>query len=128
MVFFSLIHLCFWIQGYDDSVYDSEELLALLPGYMGLIQGQRGNPKLVVDGYTFIPNKKFNGKTYWNCAQVKQKKCKARIITGNCVRSTKVTFHEHSHQREFNVDDIDELQHFNTFASPKFHKRKAVTL
>lgn len=117
----------FWIQGYDGGIFDSEELLALLPGYMGLIPGQRGNPKLVVDGYTFIPNKKFNGKTYWNCAQVKQKKCKARIITGTCVQSTKVTCHEHSHQREFSVSDIDELDHFESFASTKFHKREVQT-
>lgn len=74
--------------------------------YLGTVRGQRGKPKLVLNGYTFIPNKRINDKTYWNCSQVRQKKCKARIITIGSVENVLIKYPTHSHSEEFNVDEL----------------------
>lgn len=60
--------------------------------YIGTVAGQRGNPKLVLNGYTYIPNKRIEKKTYWNCAHVRQKKCKARLITLGSMDNIIVTY------------------------------------
>lgn len=72
--------------------------------YIGTIDGQRGNPKIVLNGYSFIPNKRTNEKTYWNCAQVRQKRCRARLITVGTVDNIFVTNEHHSHEKEFAVE------------------------
>lgn len=74
--------------------------------YLGTVPGQRGKPKLVLNGYTFIPNKRINEKTYWNCSQVRQKKCKARIITIGSMDNILIKYPKHSHSEEFTVDDL----------------------
>lgn len=74
--------------------------------YLGTVPGQRGKPKLVLNGYTFIPNKRINDKTYWNCSQVRQKKCKARIITIGAMENILIKYPTHSHSEEFSVDDL----------------------
>lgn len=74
--------------------------------YLGTVPGQRGKPKLVLNGYTFIPNKRINEKTYWNCSQVRQKKCKARIITVGSMDNILIKYPTHSHSEEFNVDEL----------------------
>lgn len=71
--------------------------------YIGTIAGQRGNPKLVVNGFAYIPNKRLKDKTYWNCAHVRQKKCKARLITVGSMDNIVVTFSQHTHEQEFSV-------------------------
>lgn len=71
--------------------------------YIGTVAGQRGNPKLVLNGYAYIPNKRIKNKTYWNCAQVRQKKCKARLITVGSMNNILVRFAQHSHEQEFSV-------------------------
>lgn len=71
--------------------------------YIGTVAGQRGNPKLVVNGYAYIPNKRIKDKTYWNCAHVRQKKCKARLITVGSLDNIVVTFSQHTHDQEFSV-------------------------
>ncbi|XP_055594785.1 modifier of mdg4-like isoform X20 [Uranotaenia lowii] len=43
--------------------------------------GQRGKVKLLIQGYTFIVNKKRNGKLYWGCARAVPFRCRARLIT-----------------------------------------------
>lgn len=60
--------------------------------YIGTVAGQRGNPKLVLNGFTYIPNKRIKEKTYWNCAHVRQKKCKARLITLGSMDNIIVTY------------------------------------
>lgn len=71
--------------------------------YIGTVEGQRGNPKLVLNGFAYIPNKRIKEKTYWNCAHVRQKKCKARLITIGSMDNVVVTHAIHSHEREFLV-------------------------
>lgn len=66
------------------------------------VRGQRGKLKLVVDGYSYIKNKVYQKKAYWNCAHVKLQKCRARIITGEEVGSDiRITNNHHNHPREF---------------------------
>lgn len=71
--------------------------------YIGTVAGQRGNHKLVLNGYAFIPNKKIKEKTYWNCANVRQKKCKARLITVGSMENIIITHPQHSHEQEFPI-------------------------
>lgn len=71
--------------------------------YIGTVAGQRGNPKLVLNGYAYIPNKRLKDKTYWNCAHVRQKKCKARLITVGSMDNIVVTYAQHTHAQEFSV-------------------------
>lgn len=76
---------------------DKKPMLA----YITTIPGQRGNPKLVLNGFTYIRNKQAGDKTYWNCSYVRQKKCKARLITMGSVDNILVTHPDHSHGEEF---------------------------
>lgn len=71
--------------------------------FIGTVAGQRGNPKLVLNGYAYIPNKRIKDKTYWNCAHVRQKKCKARLITVGSMDNIVVTYSQHTHTQEFSV-------------------------
>lgn len=67
---------------------------------IGTVPGQRGNPKLVLNGYTYIPNKRVGDKTYWSCSLVRQKKCKARLITVGSMDNIFVTTPDHTHEAE----------------------------
>lgn len=69
--------------------------------YLGTVTGQRGKLKLVLNGYTFISNKRINDKIYWNCSKVRQKKCKARIITKGSMDNVIIKHAAHSHSEEF---------------------------
>lgn len=69
--------------------------------YMGTVEGQRGKMKLVLNGFAYIENKRIGDKTYWNCAQVRMKKCKARLITIGSMENIVVTHPIHSHEQEF---------------------------
>ncbi|KAG5672368.1 hypothetical protein PVAND_002500 [Polypedilum vanderplanki] len=52
---------------------DSSQLL--------FISGQRGNPKLVLDGYSFTRNKSNDQQIYWRCTKRRQTKCLAKVVT-----------------------------------------------
>lgn len=81
---------------------------------MGIVSGQRGSPKLVVDGYSFTLNKRRKGKSYWCCAMVRMKRCKARIATDSTSERTKITYDQHTHERDFDVRDESELKRFGS--------------
>lgn len=83
------------------NIHDKNKLQS--KAYIGTVAGQRGNPKLVLNGFAYIPNKRIKDKTYWNCAQVRQKKCKARLITLGTMDNILVTYSQHSHEQEFAV-------------------------
>lgn len=88
------------------SYYDSKEVNVTnrdnkpLRAYIGTVPGQRGNPKLVLNGYTYIPNKRIKDKTYWNCSHVRQKKCRARLITIRTMDNILITHPDHTHEEE----------------------------
>lgn len=72
--------------------------------YLGTVTGQRGKPKLVLDGYTFIQNKRIDEKTYWCCSQIRQKNCKARVITVGSIENFSIKCSKHSHDREIYLE------------------------
>nr|XP_029723722.1 modifier of mdg4-like isoform X32 [Aedes albopictus] len=48
--------------------------------HISTVVGQRGNTKLLIEGYTYIVNKRSNGKCYWGCAKAVPFRCRARLI------------------------------------------------
>lgn len=74
-----------------------------MAAYITTVPGQRGNPKLVLNGFTYIPNKRIGDKTYWNCSLVRQKKCKARLISTGSTDNILITHPIHSHSEEYIV-------------------------
>lgn len=74
-----------------------------MPGvtFLGTVPGQRGKLKLVLNGYTFISNKRLKDKIYWNCSKVRQEKCRARIITIGSMENVHIKYPNHSHEKEF---------------------------
>lgn len=45
------------------------------------VTGQRGLPKLVYNGYSFVRNKGNATATYWRCSMLRSQRCPARIVT-----------------------------------------------
>ncbi|KAL1402711.1 hypothetical protein pipiens_005971 [Culex pipiens pipiens] len=45
------------------------------------VVGQRGKTKLLIEGHTYIVNKKSNGRLYWGCSKAVTFRCRARLIT-----------------------------------------------
>lgn len=61
------------------------------------VSGQRGTPKLVVEGYSFVRNRGNSLKTYWRCSKMRSNHCKAKVVTSKgktriCVKNK----HNHS--------------------------------
>lgn len=60
------------------------------------VAGLRGNPKLVLDGYSFVKNKGNDKLSYWRCASFRRLKCPAKAMTdasGYCT----ITVPQHNH-------------------------------
>lgn len=64
--------------------------------------GQRGSPKILHNGFSYICAKSIKNRKYWVCAKQRSKKCKARIITDEKGESLKTRNVEHNHQAEYN--------------------------
>lgn len=62
-----------------------------------MIQGVK-NPKIIVDDYEYVINRKVAGKTMWRCSVYHKNRCKSRIMTyGKTVKITS----EHTHPPSF---------------------------
>lgn len=64
------------------------------------ISGQRGNPKLVVDGYAYVRNKGNDMNIYWRCAQKRATKCRAKAVTNLELNRCTLTVPQHNHPRD----------------------------
>lgn len=64
------------------------------------ISGQRGNPKLVVDGYAYVRNKGNDMNIYWRCSQKRATKCKAKAVTNLDLNRCTLTVSQHNHPRD----------------------------
>lgn len=82
-------------------VTDAKTILNESMPSIRFVRGQRGKFKLVVNGYSYIKNKTYDSKTYWNCAHAKLKRCRSRIITCDDVKDIKITHTNHTHMPEF---------------------------
>lgn len=65
------------------------------------MSGQRGSPKLVVHGYSFIRNKGNRNTTYWRCSRTKLKNCKAKVVTNRDSNKICITHPEHNHAPDY---------------------------
>lgn len=61
------------------------------------ITGQRGAPKILYDGFSYICAKQCNDRKYWVCAKQRSRNCKARLITARNGRLevSKNVYHNH---------------------------------
>lgn len=62
------------------------------------VKGQRGAPKMIYDGYSYICAKQINEKKYWVCGKQRSKKCKARLISdkdGKLQVTKNAIYHNH---------------------------------
>lgn len=69
------------------------------------VAGQRGKPKLVVEGNTFFRTKGDERRTYWSCSKYKSKNCKCKVITTANSMVIKFTFRHHTHPPEIQPDE-----------------------
>lgn len=65
---------------------------------LSFISGQRGNPKLVIDGYSFVRNKGNDANIYWRCAKKRTTKCMAKAVTNLDLNKCSLTHAEHNHE------------------------------
>ncbi|KAL3277339.1 hypothetical protein HHI36_012690 [Cryptolaemus montrouzieri] len=59
-------------------------------------------PKLIIDRYEFMLERKYADKTAWTCKYKEKKKCKARLLTFG--RTVKLMNSTHNHIADFNGD------------------------
>lgn len=64
------------------------------------IAGQRGNFKLVLDGYSYVRSKDYRDTSYYRCSQRKYK-CKARIIVNRTNDEIVMKTLDHTHPPDF---------------------------
>lgn len=64
------------------------------------VAGQRGKPKLVVEGNTFFRTKGDGVRSYWSCSKYKSQNCKCKVITTANSKVIKFTFGFHTHAPE----------------------------
>lgn len=71
------------------------------------VAGQRGKPKLVVEGNSFFRTKGDGKRTYWSCSKYKSQNCKCKVITTENSMVIKFTFRHHTHPPERLPDEIE---------------------
>jgi hypothetical protein len=69
------------------------------------ITGQRGAPKILYDGFSYICAKQSNERKYWVCAKQRSRNCKARLITGRNGRLEVSKNVYHNHEPESTTTD-----------------------
>lgn len=65
------------------------------------VTGQRGAPKLIVGGYSFIRNKGNFKVTYWRCSKTRSHQCRAKVVTNQEHNTVFVTNANHNHPPDY---------------------------
>lgn len=65
------------------------------------VLGQRGQPKLVCDGYSFVRDKGNASATYWRCSAMRTRRCPARIVTHTHHRNVCLKRVQHTHDPDY---------------------------
>jgi hypothetical protein len=62
------------------------------------VMGQRGSPKMLFDGFSYICAKQCNDRKYWVCGKQRSKNCKARLVTDKdgSLQVSKNVYHNHA--------------------------------
>lgn len=71
------------------------------------ISGQRGNPKLVLAGYSFVRNKGNQTQIYWRCGSKRKHKCLAKLITNLDGTRCTLTYPFHNHKPDICEENKD---------------------
>ncbi|XP_063705191.1 modifier of mdg4-like isoform X19 [Culicoides brevitarsis] len=61
------------------------------------VTGQRGMPKLVIDGYSFVRNKGNFNTVYWRCSKMRLANCKAKVVLNKLYNKIYITQPHHTH-------------------------------
>lgn len=78
-----------------------EKYVSLPDNKLTFVSGQRGTPKLVIDGYSFVRNKCNVKHLYWRCSKMRSTKCKAKAVTTRADQKLSVTQPNHNHEPDF---------------------------
>lgn len=81
------------------------------------VAGQRGNPKLLVNGFYYIRNKGSDEAIYWRCATKRSMQCKAKAVTNVDMNRCKVTHAHHNHPPDEIIPDENITQSINESSS-----------
>lgn len=65
------------------------------------MSGQRGTPKLVVSGFSFVRNKGNFNTTYWRCSKMRSQQCKAKAVTNKSENKISLTYSIHNHLPDY---------------------------
>lgn len=68
---------------------------------LNFVIGQRGTPKLIVAGYSYVRNKGNFKTTYWRCSVHRSRQCKATVVTSNRNNRQCVTNGLHNHGPDY---------------------------
>lgn len=75
---------------------------------LSYVAGQRGNPKLVIDGYSFVRNKGNQSQVYYRCANRRRHKCLAKVVTDSDGTRCTLTYPYHNHKPDICDDNKDD--------------------
>lgn len=71
------------------------------------MRGSKGNPKMLLGGFSYFKNNSKLDRTYWLCSRNRYLKCKARIITKACTKELVLKNQSHNHAIEYTEEDYD---------------------
>lgn len=71
------------------------------------VRGSKGNPKLLLGGFSYFKNNSKSDRTYWLCSRNRYLKCKARIITKASTKELVLKNQCHNHGIEYTKDEYD---------------------
>ncbi|XP_037029129.1 modifier of mdg4 isoform X35 [Bradysia coprophila] len=95
----------------DQSANEAQDVKPKIKRKLIFVSGQRGTPKLVVGGYSFVRNKGNFTTTYWRCSMLRAKKCKAKVVTNSTNNHIYFTYSAHNHPPDYSQfieDDMTE--------------------
>lgn len=81
------------------------EMIPLDSSQLTFVSGQRGNLKLVINGYSFVRNKGNQSHIYWRCSNFRRQKCLAKAMTNYDNTRCTLTYSYHNHNPDINDDN-----------------------
>lgn len=72
------------------------------------VRGSKGNPKLIIGGFSYFKNNCNTDRTYWLCSRNRKNKCNARIITKASTSEVMLKNQVHNHEPNFFENSHDD--------------------
>ncbi|XP_037029141.1 modifier of mdg4 isoform X46 [Bradysia coprophila] len=95
----------------DQSANEAQDVEVLeFSSRLQFVRGMKGNPKLLMRGYSYFRNNGNLDRTYWLCSKNRYLKCNARIITKSKSKEVIIKNQDHNHEPDYSYkyDDDDE--------------------